>query len=55
MPNVLCCIASLVKTANKFKQKTTRKCYEIKRNLTLAFKTSLENTKEIGISITIQL
>ena len=28
-------------------QKTTRKCHEIKRNLTLTFKTSLENAKEI--------
>ena len=30
-------------------QKTTRKCHEIKRNLTLTFKTSLENAKGIGI------
>ena len=31
----------------KFNQKTTRKCHEIKRNLTLTFKTSLENAKEM--------
>ena len=32
-------------------QKTTRKCHEIKRNLTLTSKTSLENAKEIFIAI----
>ena len=32
-------------------QKTTRKCHEIKRNLVLTFKTSLENPKEIFIAI----
>ena len=30
-------------------KKPTRKCNEIKRNLTLIFKTSLENVKEIEI------
>ena len=30
-------------------KKTTRKCHGIKRNLTLTFKTSLENAKGIGI------
>ena len=30
-------------------QKNTKKCHEIKRNLTLTSKTSLENAKEIGI------
>ena len=30
-------------------QKTTRKCHEIKRNLILTFKTSLENAKGLGI------
>ena len=32
-------------------QRTTRKCLEIKRNLTLTSKTSLENAKEIFIAI----
>ena len=30
-------------------QRTTKKCNEIKRNLTLTFKTSLENATGIGI------
>ena len=34
---------------NEHIQKTTRKCHEIKRNLTLTSKTSLDNAKEIGI------
>ena len=34
---------------NEHNQKTTRKCHEIKRNLTLTSKTSLDNAKEIGI------
>ena len=37
-------------TSGGHNQKTTRKCHEIKRILTLtSFKTSLENGKEIGI------
>ena len=28
-------------------QKTTKKCHEVKRNLTITSKTSLENAKEI--------
>ena len=34
---------------NEHNQKTTRKCHEIKRNLTLTSKTSLDNAEEIGI------